>query len=723
MLKPKLSTLLLGCFLLTACSGDEPPPVAAPESESSAPMAEQRPHELAAHGDVRVDEYFWLRDDAREDPEVLAYLEAENAWKAEVMAPQQTAVDALYAEMRARIKEDESSVPVQRGEYVYYSRYETGQQYPIIARRPANDEAADEQLLVDGNQRAGDSDYYRLANYEISPDGQWMAVAEDWVGRRQYRVTLRNLESGEWLETGVEDVTPALAWSADAKHIFYVAKDPVTLLPYKVMRHERGLPGEDVLVYEESDAQFYTTVYNTRSGEFIAIHMSSTLSDEVRLIDANTPTAEPRPFIARQAEHQYSIDHAGGADFYVRSNLNAPNYHLIRTTLEQANDPAQWEELLAHRQDALLESVQVFDGMIAVGERSGGLRRIRLLDKQGGMDSSRLLNFDEPAFTAWLGNNPEPSSTTLRYNYTSMTTPMSVYQYDPGDDSRTLLKQDPVLGDFNSADYASRFLMIEARDGTMVPVSLVHHKNTPLDGTAPLYQYAYGSYGSSSNPSFSSTRLSLLDRGVVYAIAHVRGGQEMGRAWYDQGRMLNKWNTFYDFIDVTRGLVQQGLVDGDRVVAMGGSAGGLLMGAVANTAPQDYRALVAHVPFVDVVTTMLDESIPLTTGEYNEWGNPNDPQYYEYMLSYSPYDNVSAQDYPNMLVTTGLHDSQVQYWEPAKWVARLRANKTDDNELLLKTNMSAGHGGASGRFSRLEELAFEYAWVLKHLGLEAAAQQ
>lgn len=680
------------------------------------PMAEQRPKVLTMHDHERIDEFFWLRSDQRDDEEVLAYLHAENAWTDSVMAGQQERVDALFAEMRGRIKEDDSSVPVKRGDYWYYSRFEEGQQYAIHARRKGSMEA-EEEILIDGNQRAEGHGFYQLANTQVSPDGRWLAFAEDYVGRRQYQIGLRDLESGEWLETGIDGATPAIAWSADSEQVFYVGRDPVTLLPYQVWRHQRGTQGEDVLVWEETDSQYYTTVYNTRSGDYVAIHMSATLSDEIRLVDAHQPEQAPEPLIARRDEHQYSIDHIGGDGFYVRSNLDAPNFRLVRLTRETAEDPDQWQEILAHREEAFVSQVSAFERFIAVGERSDGLRRIRILAREDDGGEQFLLDFDEPAFTAALSINPDPASDRLRYSYTSMTTPASVNEYHFDSGEHELLDQEEVLGDFDSANYRTLWLEVPARDGESIPVSLVHHVDTPLDGTAPLYQYAYGSYGNSSDPRFSSARLSLLDRGMVFAIAHIRGGQERGRRWYDDGRMLNKWNTYYDFIDVTRHLGESGMIDPERVVAMGGSAGGLLMGAVVNTEPALYHAVVAHVPFVDVVSTMLDESIPLTTGEYNEWGNPNDPEYYHYMLSYSPYDNVSEQAYPHMLVTTGLHDSQVQYWEPAKWVARLRARKTDDNQLLLRTNMEAGHGGASGRFSRLEEVAFEYAWVLERVGL------
>ncbi len=725
-----LLAFALAALFLVACEGDQPDSasgpapelaaVAAPAAEQAAqpatpeaPLADQRAHIVSAPGGDREDPWYWLRDDQREDPDVLAYLEAENDHKEARLAHLKGLREDLFSELRSRIKEDDSSVPVFDRGYWYYTRYETGREYPIIARREGSLEA-EEQIMLDVNELAEGHDFYQLGGWDVSFDGGRIAFLEDTVGRRQFSIRIRDLSSGEFQETAISGVS-GLSWAADHRHLFYVANEPETLRSWQVRRLDtmaEQAAGE--LVYQEDDSAFYTYVGRTDSGAYNMIFVRSTVASEMHVLESDRPTGEFRVFLPRQRDHEYYADHLGDR-WIIRSNYQAPNFRIMQVALDEHADIDRWQDVIAHSGGVFIHDFTALEAVLAVSERSDGLRRLRLLDWESG--ESELLQFDEAAYVAYLGANPDQSSRKLRYVYTSMTTPNQTWDLDLDSKARELLKQEEVPGDFDPDNYRTARLMVPARDGVEVPVSIMHHKDTALDGQAPLYQYAYGSYGSSSEPSFSANRLSLVDRGFVFAIAHVRGGQEMGRQWYDQGRMLNKMNTFTDFIDVTRHMGEQALIDEQRVFAMGGSAGGLLMGTVANLAPDHYSGIVAHVPFVDVVTTMLDESIPLTTNEFDEWGNPKDPVYYEYMLSYSPYDNVSAQDYPAMLVTTGLWDSQVQYWEPAKWVARLRVTKTDDNPLLLHTNMEAGHGGASGRFRRLEQTALEYAFVLDQAGL------
>jgi oligopeptidase B len=678
------------------------------------PMAEQRPHLVSAPAGDRDDPWYWLRDDERQDEDVLAYLNAENDYADARLAHLDDFRSALVDELRDRIAEDDASVPVFDNGYWYTTRYESGQEYPIYARRQGTVDA-EEEILIDVNRMAEGHDFYSIGDWDVSRNNRLLAFLEDTNGRRQYRLKLRDLDTGETIDTGITGVS-SLSWSADDRHLFYVANHPETLRSWQVRRLDtQAAPlTEGALVYQEDDESFYTGVGRTDSGQYNVIYLGSTVSSEMHVLEADQPLGEFRVFYPRQRDHEYSIDHLGDA-WLVRTNLDAPNFKIVRVGLDQHADLSQWQDVIAHDEEVFIHDFTALDRALAVSERSDGLRRIRLHDWESG--ESSILEFDEPAYTAYLGSNPDQSSDLLRFHYTSMTTPTQTLNLNVVTGERELLKQDEVPGDFDRSDYITERLDVPARDGVLVPVSILRHRDTAMDGRAPLYQYAYGSYGSSSEPTFSSNRLSLVDRGFVFAIAHVRGGQELGRQWYDDGRMLNKMNTFNDFIDVTSHLVDEGLVDADRVFAMGGSAGGLLMGAVANLAPERYTGIVAHVPFVDVVTTMLDESIPLTTNEFDEWGNPMDPEYYEYMLSYSPYDNITAQDYPAILVTTGLWDSQVQYWEPAKWVARLRATKTDDEPLLLHTNMDAGHGGASGRFRRLDSTAMEYAFILDQADL------
>ena len=703
--------------MLGACAAGAP---AKTESESmvksapTPPVAAVRPHEVVSPNGTRVDEYYWLRDDTRKDPDVLAYLEAENAYKAAMTAHTKALEDRVYNEIIARIKQDDASVPYRKRGYWYYTRFETSKEYPVYARKAGSLEAA-EQVMLDGNALAVGHEFFQVGALAVAMDNRLLAWVDDTVGRRQYTLRFKDLETGEVLADHIENVDPYLAWTADSRSLLYVEKDPETLLGLRVKRHVLGTDAaQDTLVYEQDDDSFYTSVAMSKDERYILIFAQSTVSTEWRYADAADPALAFRLFLPRERDLEYYVEHLDGR-WIIRTNWQAPNFRLMEATVGEEGDRANWRELVAHRDDAFIHAFDVFKDFLAIEERSGALRKIRIRPWAGSTEF--FIAADEAAYTTALGQNAEIDTHIVRYEYTSLTTPNSVYDYDIQTGEKQLMKREPVLGDFDPSNYRSELLWATARDGAKLPVSLVYRNGFNRDGHAPVVVYGYGSYGNSMDPEFAVSRLSLLDRGFVYAIAHVRGGQEMGRRWYDQGRLLNKINTFNDFIDATRLLVQEGYGDPKRVSAMGGSAGGLLMGAIANMAPGDYRAIVAQVPFVDVITTMLDESIPLTTGEFDEWGYPKQKPYYDYMLSYSPYDNVAHQDYPAMLVTTGLWDSQVQYYEPAKWVARLRARKTDHNPLLFKTTMEAGHGGKSGRFQRYRDIAEEYAFILDQSGI------
>jgi oligopeptidase B len=708
----RISPLLLAvCLVITATTA-----TVAAASGPTPPRAEQRPFTVISPFGKREDPWYWLRDDKRTDKDMLAYLEAENAYMAAVMAPQRAAQEKLYNEIIGRLKQDDSSVPQRKNGYWYYARYETGKQYPIYARRQGSMEAA-EEIIVDGNVSSTGHAFYQIANTEVSPDGRWVAIAEDTVGRRQYSIRIKDMQSGQYLPTTITNVEASLAWGNDNATLFYIRKDPQTLLGNQVYRHQRGTATDaDRLVYTQEDESFYMGLGKSKSDRFIYIVSQSTVSSEYRYADANDPQFSFKVALPRERDHEYQLEDLGDR-FIIRSNWKARNFRIVEAPIATVQDRSSWRDVIAHRDDAFIDSFEAFDGFLAVYERSGGLQKLRIRSWDGARNF--LMDAADAAYTMDIGNNTEQQSPLLRYVYTSPTTPSTTYDYDVRTGQRTLLKQEPVLGSFDSRKYVAEFRFVPARDGVQVPVTLLYRKGTRLDGTAPVYQYAYGSYGYSTDPVFRSTVLSLVDRGFVYAIAHIRGGQEMGRLWYEQGRLQNKLNSFNDFIDVTRHLVKEKIADPARVFAMGGSAGGLLMGGIVNMAPELYKGIVAHVPFVDVMTTMLDESIPLTTNEFDEWGNPaSNKATHDYMLSYSPYDQIKAQRYPAMLVTSGLWDSQVQYWEPTKWVARLRTVKTDDNPLLLRTNMEAGHGGKSGRFERYQEVAEEYAFVLWQAGIQ-----
>ncbi|MBJ7220616.1 MULTISPECIES: S9 family peptidase [unclassified Brenneria] len=669
------------------------------------PQAAKRPHPLTIHNDTRIDNYYWLRDDRRTDPDVLAYLQQENQYSREVMAPYDALKQSLYDEMVNRIPSEDMSVPYVKNGYRYQSRYEPGKEYPIYLRQPES-ETDKWQTMLDGNQRAENHEFYSLGALAVSPDNQVLALAEDFLSRRQYDIRFRDLNSDAWLPDVIEKVSSGAEWSADSAVLYYVRKHPQTLLPYQVYRHRLGShPSSDELVYEEQDDTYYVSLGKTTSERYITIYLSSTTTTEVLLIDATRDDAAPQVFIPRRKEHEYGVDHYRGM-FYLRSNREGKNFGLYCTP---DRGESNLETLIAPREQRVLESFELFRDWLVVEERERGLTSLRQIHWQ--TQAEKNITFNDASYVTWLSYNPSPETSLLRYGYASMTTPSSLYELNMDTGQQQLLKQAEVKN-FTADDYCSERLWITARDGVEVPVSLVYHRKHFKPGRNPILVYGYGAYGSSMDPDFSVSRLSLLDRGFVFALTHIRGGGELGQQWYDDGRLLNKMHSFTDFIDVSNALAEKGYGDRRKMFAMGGSAGGLLMGAVVNFAPDLFKGVVAQVPFVDVLTTMLDESIPLTTGEYDEWGDPNDRQYYDYIKQYSPYDGVTEQAYPHLLVTTGLHDSQVQYWEPAKWVAKLREMKTDQRLLLLYTDMDAGHGGKSGRFKHYEDIALEYAFLL-----------
>lgn len=674
------------------------------------PIAQQKPQELTKHNHTRIDNYYWLNE--RENPDVIAYLEAENAYTDTALAHTNELQHELYDEMLGRIKQTDISVPFKRNGYYYYTRYEEGKEYPIYCRKKGNQDA-EEEIMLNGNEMAEGYAYFQIGGWEISSNNNLLAFSVDTVSRRQYTIYIKDLATGEIYPESIPNTSGNMAWGNDNTTLFYSVKDE-TLRPYKIVRHMlEDTYEKDEVVFEENDPTFYAFVFKTKSNAYVMIGSVSTLSAEYRFIDANTPGKDFKMVQERQPDMLYGVDHYKN-DFYIRTNLNAQNFRLMKTSIN-APTMENWKEVIPHREEVLLEDFEIFNNYLVVSERQKGLLNLRVMSWDKKQDY--YLDFGEPAYTAYTSTNVDFDTDILRYGYTSLTTPNSVFDFNMVDKTKTLLKQQEVLGGYNPDDYQSERLYVPSHDGVMVPVSMVYKKGLEKNGKNPLVLYGYGSYGASMDAYFSSTRLSLLDRGFIWAIAHIRGGEELGRQWYEDGKLLNKKNTFYDFIACGEYLIDQKFTDSEHLFAMGGSAGGLLVGAVVNMRPELWKGVIAAVPFVDVVTTMLDESIPLTTGEYDEWGNPNEKEYYDYMLSYSPYDNVKHTAYPAMLVTTGLHDSQVQYWEPAKWVAKLRTYKTDDNLLLLKTNMDFGHGGASGRFERLKETALEYAFMMNELGM------
>ncbi|MEZ8745372.1 S9 family peptidase [Vibrio sp. 10N.261.49.A5] len=678
--------------------------------QTQAPVAKKAPHAMTIHGDTRIDDYYWMRDDERQDPEILQHLEQENQYAEAVLKHTEASQEQLFEEIKGRIAKDDHSVPVRKGSY-YYSNEVTGDnEYPVHLRE--NDFlGTDKQVILDVNELAKDHEFFSIGGLTISPSENLLAYGEDTLSRRIYTIKIKDLTTGEYLKDEIEGASSAIAWQNDNQAFYYIKKDPQTLLGYQVYRHVLGTPQtSDELIYEETDSAYYTSLSKSKDCEQVYIWHSSTETSGVSVIDANNPNAKAEAFYPRETGIEYSIAKLGDW-YYIYTNYQAVNFRLMKVTAEKMHDRSKWVDVIPADDNTQLVDFELFDDHLVYEQRTNGLSTVKV--RQLSTSKEFPLEFNDTAFAAYLTSNYELDNSKVRVYYSSLTTPGTYYDFDLSTGESELMKQTPVLGDFEADNYQSERIMVTARDGKQVPVSLVYRKDLfKKDGTNPIYQYGYGSYGHTIEPTFGSARLSLLDRGFVYAIAHIRGSEMLGRPWYEDGKKLTKQNTFNDFIDVTKGLVEEGYGAQDKVFAVGGSAGGLLMGAIINQAPELYRGIGAHVPFVDVVTTMLDESIPLTTNEYDEWGNPNDKTYYDYMLGYSPYDNVKDQSYPNILVTTGLHDSQVQYFEPMKWVAKLREMKTDNNVLLFKTDMEAGHGGASGRFKRLKEDALEYAFFL-----------
>lgn len=678
------------------------------------PDVKQIPTQLEKHGDVRVDEYYWLNN--REDKEVIAYLESENAYRENIMKGTEDLQKTLYDEMVGRIKQDDSSVPYLMDGYYYYSRYEEGSQYPLYCRKKESLEAP-EEIMLNVNELAEGHSYYQVSGISVRPDSKMIAFGVDTLSRRIYTIHFKDLETGEILEEHIPNTSGSSTWAEDNKTLFYASKDMQTLRQDRIHKHVLGTDaGVDAEVYYEADDTYVTYVYKTRSKKYIVIGSGSTLSNEFRTIPADQPDAEFEVFQERIRGLEYGIAHFEG-HWYIRTNHNkAINFKLMRTPVGQTGVD-NWVDVIPHREDVLLEGIEIFQDYLVTDERQNGLNRIHIMPWDESAEDY-YLPFEEETYTAYVGNNPSFDSKWLRYGYSSLTTPSSVLEFNMDTRENKLLKEQEVVGGYNKEEYKAERVWATAEDGTKVPVSLVYRVDMKRESGNPLLLYGYGSYGYTIDPSFSASRLSLLDRGFVFAIAHVRGGQYLGRQWYEDGKLLKKRNTFTDFIACGQFLVDEGYTSPQEQYAMGGSAGGLLMGAVVNMRPDLFNGVIAAVPFVDVVTTMLDESIPLTTGEYDEWGNPNDKEYYDYMLSYSPYDQVSAQDYPAMLITTGLHDSQVQYWEPAKWIAKLRDLRTNpERPLLMHCNMETGHSGASGRFEAYVEIAMEYAFFLDLQGI------
>jgi oligopeptidase B len=695
----------ISLVLLAACSVPTVPGRGkTPSAETKPPVAAKRPHQVIAPSGTRDDPYYWLRDDTRKDPAMLAYLRDENAYTAAVLAPVKTLESTLLGEMRSHVQEDDTGVPVFDDGYFSYAKYAPGQEQPVYVRKKGALTAA-EEVVLDGNELARGHEFFAFGTHEVSRDGHYVAWVDDVVGRRQYTLHVKDLTTGALLPDTAANVAASLAWANDNRTLFYTGKDPDTLREDRVYRHVLG-EAKDSEVYREADGSYYVSVASTKSRRYIEIALGATTNTEVRLIDADHPDATPRVLLPREKDHLYDADHIDGR-FVFRTNFAAKNFRIVAVEDGKERDRTQWHDVVPARDDQFIESIAVYHHYVAATVRTGGLSKVLVVLGS----KTYYLDTPEAAATTSVIDTPDASTRKVRFAYSSLVTPVSVYEQDVDSRAKTLLKQTPVPK-YEPAQYESVYLHAAASDGTQVPISVVYRKDTKRDGTAPLLIYGYGSYGISTDPFFSATRLSLLDRGWVFAIAHVRGGQEMGRGWYEDGRQMHKTNTFTDFIAVTQYLVAQKYGARDQVFASGGSAGGLLMGAILNMRPDLFRGVDSEVPFVDIVTTMLDETIPLTTNEFDEWGNPKTKPAYDYMLAYSPYDNVKAQPYPSIYVRTGLWDSQVQYYEPTKWVAKLRAKKTDDNVLVLDIDMAAGHGGKSGRFDKLKDYARTYAFML-----------
>ncbi|WP_319502476.1 S9 family peptidase [uncultured Draconibacterium sp.] len=694
-------SFIWGLFLVACTSKEKPEP----------PVAKKIMKELTIHGHTRVDNYYWMNE--RENPEVIAHLEAENAYKDAVMKHTEPLQEKLFEEIKSKIKPENKSVPYKKNGYYYYYKQLPGKEYDVNCRKKGSLDA-EEEVLLDENVLAEGQDFFMLGGLSVSPDNKLIAYGVDTVSRRKYTIHFKNLETGETLEDAIPLTTGSAVWANDNKTVYYTLKDDVTLRSEKIMKHVVGTPVEDdVEVFYEDDETFSVFVFKTKSQDYLIIGSESTLTSEYRFLDANNPEGEFKIIQPRVRGLEYSVDHFGN-DFYIRTNLDALNFRLMKTPVT-ATEKENWTEVIPHRSDVFFDNFEILKDYLVVTERIEGINQLRVIPWKG---EEYYIDFDEEVYTVSPNVNLDFDTDVFRFSYTSLTTPNSIFDYNLKTKERTLLKQDEVLGGFNKDNYETKRIYATAGDGTKIPISIVYKKGMEKNGDNPTLLYGYGSYGITYNPSFSLARLPLLDRGFVYAIAHIRGSQINGRQWYEDGKLLKKMNTFTDFNDCAQFLIDDGYTNSEKLFAMGGSAGGLLMGACINLRPDLYKGVIAAVPFVDVVTTMLDETIPLTTSEFDEWGNPKIEKYYYYMLSYSPYDNVEAKDYPAMLVTTGLHDSQVQYWEPAKWVAKLRELKTDDNPLLFHINMEYGHGGASGRFEWIKETALEYAFIFDQIGIQ-----
>ena len=706
--------LLLSAALLSACNQNEKMSKQSFQWPTGIkpPVADKKPFEVGLYGDKRTDDYYWMNDyfkKGSDSNKVVDFLKAENAYLDSMMAGIKPFQQKLFDEMKGRIKEKDETVPVFNNGYFYYNRYEEGKQYYAYCRKKGSLDAP-EEVLLDVNKMAEGHDYFSAVGFNVSPDNKLLAYGIDTVSRRQYTIYVKNLETGEIFKDALYPATGRAEWGNDNKTMFYTVTNPVTLLSEKIKRHTLGADVKtDPVVYEEKDKSNYIGVGKTKSDKYIIIYSGGTLSSEIRILDADQPNKQFTIFQPRLKEVLYQVDHMGDK-FLIITNKEAKNFRLMETPVGKTA-VENWKDIIPHRTDVLLEGIEVFKNHLVITERKEGLLQIRVRNLASSQE--HYLDFGEPAYAAYVGANPDFNATTLRYNYTSLTTPNSTYDYGMDSKEKKLMKQVEVVGGYDPKEYVTERLFATARDGARVPISIVYKKGFKKDGQSPLLMYGYGSYGASMDASFNSSRLSLLNRGFAFAIAHVRGGQEMGRYWYEDGKMLKKKNTFNDFIDCGEFLIKEKYTSTKHLYAMGGSAGGLLMGAIVTVRPDLWHGVIAAVPFVDVITTMMDESIPLTTNEFDEWGNPRtNKEAYDYMKSYSPYDNVEKKEYPNLLVTTGLHDSQVQYFEPAKWVAKMRELKTGNNLLLLHTNMEAGHGGASGRFDYLKEVALEFAFLL-----------
>ena len=702
-----IKNFLLVCFLFSITNilqGKE-------LTELKPPSPKKIPFSMEAHGIERIDNYYWMRDDSRKSKKILNHLKSENEYLENWFASGEDSRKKLFKEITDRIPKKEQSVPIRMGSYEYFRRYKPNKEHAIIIRR-ANKNAP-EQILLDINKLAVSSDFYQLANWSIAPTEQILAYAEDTTGRREYLIKFKNLLTKKVSEIKISGTSGDMAWSSDSNYLFYVRRDPETLLPFQVYRHLIGSKqSKDVLIYEEKDSTFHVSVGNSRSMEFIEIDISSTTSSETLLLESSKPLESPIVFFPRTLDHLYSVEHdPEQGRFLIHTNWKAKNFRLMESALRVSKKRSNWQEVIPHKEDVLLQSVLSYPKNIVLMERQAGLRRLRIVDEKG--DAEKVVRFNDPSYTAYLAANPEYTSSKFYYGYSSMRSPDAIYSVDLQTGRKRKLKQAEIKGPFSPSLYKVQRKEIKARDGTLVPVSFVYRRDLYKKGKNPLFVYGYGSYGISVDAGFSSTRLSLLDRGFIFAIAHVRGGQDLGREWYEDGKIFNKLNTFHDFIDVTKGLISLGYGQPGRVYAGGGSAGGLLMGSIINMEPDLYNGIISNVPFVDVITTMSDETIPLTTGEYDEWGNPENKKAFKYIMQYSPYDNIDSYSYPSILVTAGLWDSQVQYYEPAKYVAKLRDYSTSDNPILFKVNLTAGHGGVSGRFASLEEVAMEYAFLLR----------